>query len=62
MKKIVKLSISLITVLVLGLVFPLSVFAAPIEDDRTVLGSSYTLESGRILDGLQRIEKNPCDD
>ncbi|MEA3326217.1 MAG: DNA-directed RNA polymerase subunit alpha C-terminal domain-containing protein [Chloroflexota bacterium] len=51
MKKMIKFSISLITVLVLGLVFPLSVFAAPIEDDRTVLGSSYTLKSGRILDG-----------
>jgi len=51
MKKITKLSVSLITVLVLAMVFPLSVSAAPVEDDRTVLGSSYTLESGRILDG-----------
>ena len=55
MKRITKLSISLLTVLVLGLIFPLSVSAAPIEDDRTVLGSSYTLESGRILDGNLKV-------
>ncbi len=51
MKKIIKVSISILAVLILAAVFTIDVSAAPIEDDRTVVGSSYTLESGRILDG-----------
>jgi len=51
MKKIQTLGLVLTLVVVLMLAFPADVSAAPVQDDRTVFGSNYTLESGRILDG-----------
>lgn len=51
MKKMTKISISMLAVLILTVAFTVDVSAEPLEDDRTVVGSSYTLESGRILDG-----------
>jgi len=51
MKKLWKIGILFTSILVIALAFPITVSAAPLEDDRTVFGSSYTLESGRILDG-----------
>jgi len=51
MKKIIKVSISMLAVFMLAAVFTVDASAAPVEDDRTVVGSSYTLESGHILDG-----------
>ncbi len=51
MKKLHYFSIVLTLVVIVSLAFPLAVSAAPVEDDRTVFGSNYTLESGRILDG-----------
>ncbi|MFW5714253.1 MAG: DNA-directed RNA polymerase subunit alpha C-terminal domain-containing protein [Brevefilum sp.] len=51
MKKIKNFGIVLTLIIILSLIFPIAVSAAPIEDDRTVFGSNYTLESGRILDG-----------
>ena len=51
MLKLRKLSILLTLVVILSLAFPMAVSAATVEDDRTVFGSNYTLESGRILDG-----------
>jgi len=51
MKKIKAFSIVLTLVVILSMAVPISVSAAPVEDDRTVFGSNYTLESGRILDG-----------
>lgn len=51
MKKIRTFSTLLALVIILSLAFPMAASAAPIEDDRTVFGSEYTLESGRILDG-----------
>ncbi len=51
MKKINKIILISITALFITLIFPTSVLAAPSEDDRTIFGSSYTLESGHILDG-----------
>ena len=51
MFKLRKLSIVLTLVVILSLAIPMAVSAAPVEDDRTVFGSNYTLESGRILDG-----------
>ncbi len=51
MKKINKLFYVLAFVLVVSLVFPTVVQAAPIEGGRTIFGESYTLNSGEILDG-----------
>lgn len=51
MKKTRTFSTILALVILLSLAFPMAVSAAPVEDDRTVFGSEYTLESGRILDG-----------
>lgn len=51
MKKIFKLYVAIVLVLIITLAFPLNVSAAPIEDDQTIFGESYTLESGEILDG-----------
>ena len=51
MKKMRNVSLILTLFVVLMLALPTRVSAAPLEDDRTVFGSNYTLESGRILDG-----------
>jgi len=51
MKKIRKLIFAATILTVITFAFPSMVSAAPPQDDRTVFGSSYTLESGRILDG-----------
>lgn len=51
MKKQRKFVFVITLVALLTLAFPASVSAAPLEDDRTVFGTNYTLESGRILDG-----------
>lgn len=51
MKKIKMFSILMTLVVVFSLAFPMAVSAAPAKEDRTVFGSNYTLESGRILDG-----------
>ena len=51
MKKINKIFLMLTLVLLSSLVFPIRVSADSLEEDRTILGSSYTLESGRILNG-----------
>ncbi|HAF48037.1 MAG TPA: hypothetical protein DCL08_02215 [Anaerolineaceae bacterium] len=51
MKKIQKLFLILLTTLIIFFALPNQVFAAPLEDDRTIFGENYTLESGRILDG-----------
>ena len=51
MKNIQKLIILLTVAVFIGLAIPNQVSAAPIEDDRTIFGETYTLESGRILDG-----------
>jgi hypothetical protein len=51
MKTIHKL-ILVLTIILMGLLaFPRTVSAAPVKDDRIVIGESYTLETGRILDG-----------
>ena len=39
------------TAFLLALMVPASVSAAPLSDGRTVVGETYTLESGRILNG-----------
>lgn len=51
MKKITQFILTLTFLLTLALATPSSVSAAPLEDDRTIFGTSYTLESGHILDG-----------
>jgi hypothetical protein len=51
MKKINKCLMVLWAVVLIALIFPFSVSASPVEDDRTIFGESYTLESGNILDG-----------
>jgi hypothetical protein len=51
MKKIKIFGFVMALVVFFSLAFPMVVSAAPVEDDRTVFGSNYTLESGRILDG-----------
>jgi len=51
MKKINKGFYILAAVLVMALVFPTVVSAAPLENGKTVFGESYSLESGEILDG-----------
>lgn len=49
--KIHKLFGLMIVIFIISFIFPFSVSAAPLYDGRTVIGESYTLESGRILDG-----------
>jgi hypothetical protein len=51
MKYLQKSILILVTIIVITLAIPQGVQAAPTADDRTVIGESYTLESGRILDG-----------
>ena len=51
MKTIHKITLIIAAITMLMLAFPQAAHAAPITDDRTVIGESYTLESGRILDG-----------
>jgi len=51
MKKIKKFGFVLTLIVILSMAFPMVVSAAPVYDDRTVFGSNYTLETGRILDG-----------
>jgi hypothetical protein len=51
MKKVYKALLGLTIVIFIALALPSTVSAAPNQDSRTVLGESYTLESGRILDG-----------
>lgn len=40
-----------VTVFILALIFPINASAAPIEQGRTIFGETYTLESGRVLNG-----------
>lgn len=40
-----------VAVLLIALIFPISVSAAPNEQGRTIFGETYTLESGRVLNG-----------
>ncbi|MDF1519650.1 MAG: polymer-forming cytoskeletal protein [Brevefilum sp.] len=51
MKKTQKLFLILLTSLIIFFALPSHVSAASLEDDRTIFGENYTLESGRILDG-----------
>jgi hypothetical protein len=51
MKKINKALFTLLVVVILALAIPVGVSAAPAEDGKTVFGESYTLESGKILEG-----------
>ncbi len=52
MKKNFQKFLLLLTVAVVtGFIFPTQAHAAPIEDDRTIFGETYTLESGRTLNG-----------
>jgi len=51
MKTFKKVILVFAITLVITLALPLGAQAAPIASDRTVIGESYTLESGRILDG-----------
>lgn len=51
MKTIHKFIIVLTVILIGVLAFPTLAYAAPSAEDRIVIGESYTLESGRILDG-----------
>ncbi|MDY6846471.1 MAG: polymer-forming cytoskeletal protein [Chloroflexota bacterium] len=51
MKTIQKYLFLFIAVLMITLALPNQVSAAPLEDDRTIFGENYILESGRILDG-----------
>ncbi len=51
MKKINQVLFTMLVVVILALAIPISVSAAPIEDGKTVFGESYTLESGKILEG-----------
>jgi hypothetical protein len=51
MKKIFRVIALLIIAMLLASAFPNSVTAAPLEEDRTVFGETYTLESGRTLNG-----------
>ncbi len=51
MNKFKKFFFAITIVLTVALVFPYQVFAAPMEDDRIILGETYTLESGRTLNG-----------
>jgi len=43
--------LAVLAVLLVALIFPISVSAAPIEQGRTIFGETYTLESGRVLNG-----------
>lgn len=40
-----------LAVFLIALIFPVSVSAAPSEQGRTIFGETYTLESGRVLNG-----------
>jgi len=51
MKKTQKLFLILLISLLITFTLPNEVSAAPLDDDRTIFGESYTLESGRILEG-----------
>ncbi len=51
MKKTQKLFLILLISILITFALPNQVSAAQLEDDRTIFGESYTLESGRILDG-----------
>jgi len=51
MKHLRNFALALTLVMVICLALPSNVSAAPLPDDRTIFGSTYTLESGRILDG-----------
>ena len=51
MKKINQVILLITTFIIFSLALPYGVNAAPLTDDRTVIGETYTLESGRILDG-----------
>lgn len=51
MKKINQLFLVFTAFIIITLALPYGVSAAPLTDDRTVIGETYTLESGHILDG-----------
>jgi len=51
MKKRNRFFLVTITVFIIALIFPFNASAAPIEQGRTIFGETYTLESGRVLNG-----------
>jgi hypothetical protein len=51
MKKFTHLLLVITALVIFIFALPIGVRAAPLTDDRTVIGETYTLESGRILDG-----------
>lgn len=51
MKKINKVILLTMAALIISFALPYPVSAAPLKDDRVIFGETYTLESGRILDG-----------
>jgi hypothetical protein len=51
MKKASRFFLFILTLCFLSLAFPTIAHAAPVENGRTILGETYVLESGRILDG-----------
>jgi len=51
MKTLKKFVLILSILLVITLALPYDLQAAPSHNDRTIIGDTYTLESGRILDG-----------
>ena len=55
MKNIRKIWLVLSLLIIAVFAFPGEAFAAPVQEDRTVFGESYILESGRILDGDLRV-------
>ena len=55
MKTISKFFLIFSLILIAVLAFPTSVSAAPLNDGRTILGESYTLESGGTLEGDLRV-------
>jgi len=51
MKNIQKIIFIFMAVVITTLIFPTQAFAASPEDDRIIFGETYTLDSGRILNG-----------
>jgi cytoskeletal protein CcmA (bactofilin family) len=51
MKRTKNLILIIAALIISVLAYPSTVSASPLSEDRTIIGESYTLESGRILDG-----------
>lgn len=51
MKRTNRFFLAALAVFLIALIFPISVSAAPVEQGRTIFGETYTLESGRVLNG-----------